>query len=237
LVDPADLKLLRAKRVPKRSGRVRSEGPAKLAARMVAGDEAGAWAVLEASLASGVTAADAHLDLLVPALDTIGEQWARGVLTVADEHRASVVAQRLIGRLGPQFARRGRKRGTVVLGMPAGEQHSLPGAILADLLRGAGFEVLDTGADTPPESFAETAVAANRLVAVLLGVTTTGRDATVRATIRTLRREGVDVPVLLGGAAIADEAHARRLGADAWSGVDGRSALAAVENVASEQRG
>ena len=71
---------------------------------MVAGDEAGAWAVLEAALASGVAPADAHMDLLVPALDSIGEQWARGVLTVADEHRASVVAQRLIGRLGPQFA-------------------------------------------------------------------------------------------------------------------------------------
>jgi methanogenic corrinoid protein MtbC1 len=237
LVDPADLKRLRAKRAPKRSGRVRSEGPAKLAARMVAGDEAGAWAVLEAALASGFTPADAHMDLLVPALGTIGDDWARGVLTVGDEHRASVVAQRLIGRLGPQFARRGRKRGTLVLGMPAGEQHSLPGAILADLLRGAGFEVLDTGADTPPESLAETAIAANRLVAVLLGATTTGRDATLRTTIRALRREGVDVPILLGGAAITDDAHARRLGADGWSGADGRGALAAVELVASGHHG
>jgi methanogenic corrinoid protein MtbC1 len=177
------------------------------------------------------------MDLLVPALDTIGEQWARGVFTVADEHRASVVAQRLIGRLGPRFARRGRKRGTLVLGMPTGEQHSLPGAILADLLRGVGFEVLDMGADTPPESLLETANAANRLVAVLLGATTTGRDATVRTTIRALHRGGVGVPVLLGGAAVSDEVHARRLGADAWSGADGRSALAAVELVASDQRG
>jgi excisionase family DNA binding protein len=233
LVDPADLKRLRARRVPKGSGRVRSEGPVKLAARMVAGDEAGAWAVLDAALGSGVTAADVHMDLLVPALDSIGEQWAEGVLTVADEHRASVIAQRLIGRLGPQFARRGRKRGTVVLGMPAGERHSLPGAILADLLRGAGFEVLDTGADTPPESFVETATFANRLVTVVLGSTTPGHDATLRATIRALRGAGVEVPVLVGGAAIVDEAHARRLGADAWSGPDGRCALAAVELVAS----
>jgi excisionase family DNA binding protein len=236
LVDPADLKRLRAKRVPGRSGRVRSEGPVKLAARMVAGDEAGAWAVLEAALGSGLTAAEAHMDLLAPALETIGDQWARGALTVADEHRASVVAHRLIGRLGPQFARRGRKRGMVVLGMPAGEQHGLPGAILADLLRGAGFEVLDMGANTPPESFTETAVSANRLTAVLIGVTTRGRDASVRATIRALRTQGVEVPVLIGGAAIGDDAHARRLGADAWSGTDGRSALAAVELIAAGVR-
>ena len=47
-------------------GTVRSEGPGKLAARMVAGDEAGAWGVVEAALASGVEAADVYLDLLVP---------------------------------------------------------------------------------------------------------------------------------------------------------------------------
>jgi excisionase family DNA binding protein len=235
VVDPADLKRLREKRAPQRRGRIRREGPVKLAARMVASDEAGAWAVLEDALASGVAPADAYLDLLVPALHRIGEQWASGDITVGDEHRAAVVAQRLIGRLGPQFARRGRKRGTVVLGMPAGEWHSLPGAILADVLRGAGFEVLDTGADTPAESFAQTASDANRLVAVLLGVTTPGRDASVRATIRALRDDGVDAPVLVGGAAIRDEKHARRLGADTWSGPDGRSALAAVETVLSER--
>jgi hypothetical protein len=52
-----------------------------------------------------------------------------------------------------------------------------------------------------------------------------------------LRSEGLDVPLLLGGAAISDEAHARRLGADAWSGADGRSALAAVEFVVSGKAG
>ena len=238
MVDPADLKRMSQ---PGRSrahpGRVRSEGPAKLAGRMVAGDEPGAWAVVEAALASGVDPADVHMDLLAPALDLIGDQWATGTLTVADEHRATVVAQRLIGRLGPRFARRGRKRGTVVLGTPPGEQHSLPGAIVADLLRGAGFEVLDIGANAPAESFVETAREANRLVAVLIGATTPGRDTTVRATVRTLRGAGVDAPVLLGGAAIKDEAHARKLGADGWSGADGRDALAVVEQVAGTGRG
>ena len=201
LVDPADLKRLRAKRAPTGSGRVRSEGPVKLAARMVAGDEAGAWAVLEAALASGVAPADAHMDLLVPALDTIGD--AVGARSPHRRRRAPGIGdrERLIGRLGPQFARRGRKRGTVVLGMPAGEQHSLPGAILADLLRGVGFEVLDTGADTPPESFVETAKAANRLVAVLVGATTSGRDAD-RASDNpciAFRRSGCSAPARRGG--------------------------------------
>ena len=73
-------------------GTVRSEGPGKLAARMVAGDEPGAWGVVEAALASGVEAADVYLDLLVPALELVGDGWAVGELTVADEHRATTIS-------------------------------------------------------------------------------------------------------------------------------------------------
>ena len=176
MVDPAELAKMRPpERTTRGHGTVRSEGPAKLAARMAAGDEAGAWGVVEAALASGVEAADIYLDLLVPALEVVGEGWAAGELTVADEHRATAVALRLVGRLGPRFARRGRKRGTVVVGAPAGEQHGLPSAILADLLRGVGFEVLDMGANTPAASFAETAREANRLVAIAIAITTPGR--------------------------------------------------------------
>ena len=176
MVDPAELAKMRSpERTTRGHGTVRSEGPAKLAARMVAGDEPGAWGVVEAALASGVEAADVYLDLLVPALEVVGEGWAVGELTVADEHRATAIALRLVGRLGPRFARRGRKRGTVVVGAPAGEQHGLPSAILADLLRGVGFEVLDMGANTPAASFAETAKEANRLVAIAIAITTPGR--------------------------------------------------------------
>jgi excisionase family DNA binding protein len=231
MVDPSDVDALRAPRPVTRRGSVRTEGPRKLAARMVAGDEAGAWTIVEAALASGLDPADVYLDLLVPALRSVGDDWASGTVSVADEHRATTVTQRLIGRLGPRFARRGRKRGTVVVGAPPGEQHALPTAIVGDLLRGAGFEVLDMGADAPAESFAETAGRANRLVAVAIAATTPGSDAAVRSAVRALRGAGIAAPILVGGAAVADVEHARRLGADGWSGSDGRSALGAIERV------
>ena len=41
-------------------------------------------------------------------MESIGARWAAGELGVADEHRATVVVQRLLGRLGPQLNRRGR---------------------------------------------------------------------------------------------------------------------------------
>ena len=89
-----------------------------------------------------------------------------------------------------------------MVGAPAGEQHGLPSAILADLLRGVGFEVLDMGANTPPASFAETAGEANRLVATAIAITTPGGDAAVRAVVKALRQADLGVPILVGGAAV-----------------------------------
>ena len=220
---------------PEHRESARSERPARLVERMVAGDEAGAWAIIEAALAGGLDPTAAYLDLLVPALRIIGDRWETGTLSVAAEHRASTVALRLVGRLGPLFARRGRKRGTIVIGAVQGEQHSLPSAIVTDLLRGAGFDVLDTGANTPPESFVDSARAADRLVAVLVGATTPDRAASVRSAVIALREADIS-PVLVGGAAIRDGHHATSLGADGWTGPDGRALLEAVDRQTSSAR-
>jgi excisionase family DNA binding protein len=235
LIDPAELSRLLAKPPATPGRRARTDRVPILIARMTAGDEAGAWRVIDEALASGMDVTGIYLDLLVPVLRGIGEAWAAGTVSVAGEHLASAVAQRIIGRLGPRFARPGRKRGTVVLGAPAGEQHSLPGAIISDLLRGQGFEVIDLGANTPADSFAETAQQADRLVAVVIGVTGPGLDDSVRSAVTALAGAGLTVPVLVGGSAITGPGHARELGADAWTGPDGRAVLAAVDRAAADR--
>ena len=225
-----------ARKVAPRHRTARAERPARLVDRMVAGDEAGAWAVVEGALSSGADPENIYIDLLTPSLRAIGDGWERGELSVAEEHRASAVAARIIGRLGPRFARRGRTRGTVVLGAPPDEHHGLPGAIVADLLRIDGFEPLELGANTPAQSFAETALGADRLVAVLIGATTPRPDTAVRTVVQALRQAGVTAPILVGGRAITDLDHARKLGADGWSGTDAVSAVAAVEAAADRGR-
>ena len=207
---------------------------ARLEARLRAGDERGSWGVVEGALSSGMEPAEVYVELLVPALRGIGEAWASGEIDVGVEHRASVIAMRLIGRLGPRFNRRGQTRGSVVLGAPAGDRHGLPSALLADLVRGIGFTVADLGADTPSESFVRAAAAAERLVAVAVGVTTPENDEEVRALAEALHDALPDVPVLIGGAAVRDEAHARALGADGWAS-DGPAALALLEQVVSRE--
>lgn len=228
----------RTEDAPRGTASRRSRGAAatRLERALVAGDEAGAWSVVESALVSGATPAEVHLDILSPAMTSIGRRWQSGELSVADEHRASGVAQRIVARLGPRFARRGRTRGTVVVGAVTGEHHAIPGAILADLLRGRGYSVVDLGPDTPPESFVDAAQDASRLVAVVLGTIASGRDRALRRTIRHLRESGITAPVLVGGPGVSDEARARALGADGWTGRDGDAACTAVDAVAGRAR-
>jgi methanogenic corrinoid protein MtbC1 len=116
----------------------------------------------------------------------------------------------------------------VVVGSCAGDDHALASAIVADLLRGEQFLVVDLGADTPVEAFAEAALQADRLATVLVGVSVPGLDAVVADTVRGLLAAGCRAPVLVGGAAVRDERHARALGAYGWSGGDAASAVHAV---------
>jgi methanogenic corrinoid protein MtbC1 len=202
----------------------------------VAGDEPGAWRIVEEALASGTSAAEIYVDVLVPTLRAIGEQWEGGQLSIAAEHRASAVTARLIGRLGPMFARRGLSRGTVVLGAPEGDLHALPSAIVADLLRGQGFDALDLGANTPATSFVECALSANRLVAVLVGATSKQSVPRLTQVALSLRSEAVDAPILFGGRAVPSERVAHKLGADGWTGRDAGAVLLAVEGIAQATR-
>ena len=65
----------------------------------------------------------------------------------------------------------------------------------------------------------------------MIGVTTQGREGAAAAAFEALRRAGVTVPLFVGGAAVMDADHARRLGADHWTGGDGRTAVTVVERV------
>ncbi len=231
-VDRADLDRFRLAPSEPAARGTRAEARARLERRLIAGDVVGSWSIVERTLAAGATPTEIHLELIAPSLRSIGERWAAGEITVADEHRATVVAQRVIGRLGPQFSHRGRTRGTVVVGAPAGEAHALPSAILSDVLRDARFGVVDLGADTPPQSFAGAARDADRLVAVCIGASSSGHDRALRAAIEAVKGAAAPAPVLVGGGAVADAARARRLGADGWTGADARAALAAIEGIA-----
>ncbi len=202
--------------VPPRRRKGTTDYRGRLVERLIAGDEPGTWTIVEQAMTAGLDPEQVYLDLLAPAMEEVGDRWAAGTVSVGEEHQASAVVLRLIGRMGPRMRRRGRSRGTVVLGAPPGDDHGVPVALLGDLLRSRGFAVVDMGANVPAESFAEAAAGSERLVGVGIGATTLGNDRGVRAAVRAVRA-ATDTAVVLGGAAVTGADHARRLGGDAFA--------------------
>lgn len=188
----------------------------RLNRRLIAGDEAGAWRVIEAALVGGTSPGDVLEDIVTPAMHQIGELWEEGAIGVDEEHIASAVCIRLVGRLGSRFARRGLSRGTVVMGTTEHELHGIPSALAADVLRLSGFDVVDLGPKLPAADFARTAKRVAQLVAVGVSATSPHQDDALAEAVRALR-SAVDVPIFLGGRAVRSQDHALELGADGWA--------------------
>ena len=221
LVDPVDLE--RATTTPDRGRRRRggsqprvSIWQERLQTRMLGGDVAGSWQVIEAAMASGFEPGEIYVRLLAPSLHAIGASWQSGRVSIDQEHLASNVATAVIGRLGPRFVRPGRKKGVVIVVMPPGERHGLGVAMLADILADAGYEVLNLGPDTPTASFVAAMRAAGSLTAAIVSVVDIARRPAARRLVAAARRERPSVPLLVGGNAIPDERVALDLGADGW---------------------
>jgi excisionase family DNA binding protein len=221
LIDPADLE--RATTTPDRGRRRRGSSHPRLSiwqerlqARMLGGDVAGSWQVIEAAMASGLEPGDIYVRVLAPSLHGIGASWRSGDIAIDQEHLASNVAATLIGRLGPRFVHPGRKKGVVIVAMPPGERHGLGVAMVADILIDAGYAVLNLGPDTPTASFVAAMRDAGSLAAVVVSVVDVERRPAAGRLLAAARRESPSVPRLVGGNAIPDERVALDLGADGW---------------------
>jgi len=210
----------------KRGSRAAADWPGRFETCLVAGDEVGAENLLDDALASGHDLFSLYLEVVSPALVSIGERWHRGELQIHEEHRASNIVARLFARVSSRFAHRGPSRGTVVIGGPTGERHALAITMVADLLRSRGWNVSDIGTDVPASAFALAVDGVDQLRAVCIGVTLRESLGTARETVAAVRAVVPDdVKVFAGGAAVDTDEVARSLGADARAS-DPRALLA-----------
>lgn len=218
-VDPGDIEAMVEGIEPRTVGGLKTRSVGQLEARLLAADEAGAWAVVSQALTSGAEPTEIHLSMLIPAMRSVGERWARGEIEVFDEHQATVIATRITARLGPRFHRRGPAKGRVVVGLVSGDTHALTSAIIADLLRGQQFDVTDLGADTPTESFVEVLSADGDvpLIGVAISSSTSETLECAAETIARIREVRPDIAVALGGAGVTTQLEADAAGATLWS--------------------
>jgi len=150
----------------------------RLYAALVTGDESSARASL-GRLAGAVPLADLCDKVIGPALVRIGEQWAAGEISIAVEHRATAICERLIAARAEQP--RGRPRGVAVVATPAGERHGLPALMAAVCLREDCWIVHHLAADLPAEQIARFAAEVGARLVVLSTTTAQARGRARRA--------------------------------------------------------
>jgi excisionase family DNA binding protein len=213
----------------------RADWRERLRLTLVIGDEMAAWRVLEEALAAGHSPTECYIDFIVGAINEISNRSQLPRKPEASEYLATATATRLVARLGARFRRPGRSRGTIVFGAPLGEHHVLPISVVADLVRLNGFNCLELGADVPPEAFAGAARDAYRLVAVGVGVTTATNLDTVATTVAAVHDVDPDIPVVLGGQAVASSDATARTGVTAWAS-DGAQAIEIFTDLARTRR-
>src|SRR4029078_5900379 len=125
---------------------------------LLAGDEVGAEMAVRDAMDARLSTAQIEEELIAPALWLVGRLWARGEISVADEHLATEISLRVLA-LQREVARTVRERSgrKALLAAPAGEQHTVALQMNANLLRDAGYTVLMLGPDVPPSALAEAA--------------------------------------------------------------------------------
>ncbi|MGW0984129.1 cobalamin B12-binding domain-containing protein [Streptomyces xiamenensis] len=191
-------------------------------------DEHAAAAAVFAALDDGAGAEDVLLEVIAPVQHKVGTEWAADRLTVAQEHAATAIQDRIITAMAdrvPVTRPRGG-RGTVAVACVDGDWHVLPTRILAEVLRHRGYPVDFLGAQVPTSRLIahlhRTAPAALALSSSL-PTHLPGAHTAISAA------QAAGVPVLAGGAAFgADGRYARLLGADGWA-PDARGATAVLD--------
>lgn len=188
----------------------------KLWGAVVDCDEYAAVTAVFAAADAGMEPEDILLDVIAWVQRKVGIEWAANRITVAQEHAASAISDRVIAALAQHPASRSSvEAGRVTVACVDGEWHALPARLLAETLRLRGWQVDFLGAQVPtPHLIAHLHQRGPDAVALSCSVPT--GLPTAHAAITACQAAGV--AVLVGGAAFgADGRYAAQLGADAWA--------------------
>ena len=198
---------------PPKQATVRSWGHQvdRLYALLVDGDELGARQLVDRLHDGGIEPLALCESLFGPTMRRVGDAWARGEVSVAHEHRASQICERLLARIAVHP--RGRPRGVAVVATHVGEEHSLPAAMAALVLRADRWQVHHLGTQVPTPDLVDLVRAVGADLVVLSPANPPAVDA-ARPVADEIRRS-TEAAVLVGapGASLAElVSAARRLG-------------------------
>lgn len=169
---------------------------------------------------------------LIPAMEEAGRLFEESEFFVPDLMIAARAMQESLKILDPLLKQTGvEKIGRVVIGTVQGDHHDIGKNLVASMLEGGGFEVVDLGVDVPARKFIEIAREKEGTIIALSALLTTTMSQMKRV-VEALREAGLEgkTKVMIGGAPVSSE-FAQEIGADGYS-ENASSAVALAKQLA-----
>jgi 5-methyltetrahydrofolate--homocysteine methyltransferase len=193
---------------------------------VIAGDIAAARALTEKLLAQGLAGREILDNGLLPGMDVVGARMKAGECFIPEVLLSARTMQGALDLIKPHLAAgESASSGTVVIGTVEGDVHDIGKNLVAMMLEGAGFSVINLGSQISPAAFVAAVREQRPDILGMSGLLTTTIPK-MSETIKLLADEGLReaVKVMVGGAPVTQR-FADEIGADAY----GANAAAAVE--------
>lgn len=198
---------------------------------ILVGDAKKACAATQSAIEAGIAPMELIAESMIPAMDKVGRLFEDDEYFVPELLLAGRAMKSSMELLRPLMVAAGQKLETrVVIGTVKGDLHDIGKNIVSYMLEGSGFEVIDLGADVPPERFVA-AVAQHHPQVLCMSALLTVTMPAMKSTIQALESAGMRsrIKVLVGGAPVTQK-FADDIGADGYS-ENASGAVSLVKNL------
>jgi len=185
---------------------------------VLSGDTKAAQAVTEQALAAGAEPVRLVQDSMMPAMAEVGRRFECSEYFVPELLLSARAMKTALALLRPLLATSEvSPAGRVIIGTVQGDLHDIGKNLVAAMLEGGGFEVIDLGVSVSPEAFLAGVRETKPDIVAMSALLTTTMPA-MRTTIEAFERAGVrgEVKILVGGAPIT-HGFSIEIGADGYS--------------------
>lgn len=189
-----------------------------LADAVIRGDAKTAEQITQEALKENVPAADIVNKGLIAGMSVVGERFKNNEFYVPEVLIAARAMKTSMALVKPLLAAQGVKPvGVVAIGTVRGDLHDIGKNLVAMMLEGAGFEVLDLGVDVSPEQFTAAVTDQGAQVIAMSALLTTTMPS-MKDTIEALSEAGVrgNAKVIIGGAPVT-QSYSDEIGADGYA--------------------
>lgn len=171
---------------------------------------------VQEALDAGKTPQEIIDGAMIPAMEAIGQEFEAGRVFVPNLLLSARAMKAALDILKPlMMADQTTTLGTVVIGTVKGDLHEIGKNLVASMLEGRGFKVINLGTDVSKERFIESARENNADIICLSALLTTTMDY-MKDIVDAVRESGLNVKIMVGGAPLTAE-FAAGIGADGYS--------------------